>query len=237
MESKAIEKIILSRKGDWDFDQHVSVVFDDHVRKSIPCYKEIQELIGIVSKKILSRNSLVYDLGTATGEVIQSIHRANPQKKIRYVGIDKSIPMLERAKEKCFYINHVTFCNSKIESFNYKPADLFVVAFTLQFVKSGHRQCLLHNVYDALIPNGHFILCEKIVFEKPIENNFYVDIYETWKQNHFSIEEIRAKKESLKNIMQPLTLEENIELLKKAKFKNINLLFKWCNFVCLIAKK
>jgi len=237
MELKAIEKIILSRKGDWDFDQHVSLVFDDHVKKSIPCYKEIQELIGIVSKKILSNNSLVYDLGTATGEVIQSIHRANPQKKIRYVGIDKSIPMLEKAKEKCSSIDHVIFCNSEIESFKFEQADLFVAAFTLQFVKSGHRQFLLQNVNEALKPNGQFILCEKIIYEKPIDHNFYVDIYETWKQNHFSIEEIRAKKESLKNIMQPLTLEENMQLLKKAKFKNINLFFKWCNFVCLVAKK
>lgn len=237
MKSNGIEKNILTRKGDWKFDQHVSVVFDKHVRKSIPCYNEIQELIGIISKKLLSDNSLVYDLGTATGEVIKSIYRANPNRKIRYVGIDKSASMIEKAKEKCLNIQNVTFYNDEIESFKFEPANLIIAAFTLQFVKFESRQFLLQNIYDSLLPNSNFIFCEKIIYEEANENNFYVDIYDSWKQNHFSIEEIKAKKESLKNVMKPLTLDENMGLLRKAKFKKINLFFKWCNFVCLIANK
>ncbi|MCJ7757209.1 MAG: methyltransferase domain-containing protein [Gillisia sp.] len=236
MKSKLIEDIIFSRKGDWEFDKHVSMIFDTHVRKSIPCYDEVQELIGSISKKLLSNNALVYDLGTATGEIIYNIHYANPTKNISYVGIDKSVPMLYKAKQKCEKIKNITFYNEEIETFDFKPADLIIAAFTLQFTQVTHRQHILQKIKDALKPNGNFILCEKIIYEDPIRNNFYVDIYEGWKQNYFSIEEIKAKKKSLKNVMQPITLEENIELLKTAKFKDINLFFKWCNFICILAK-
>jgi len=236
MKSKTIEEIIFSREGNWEFDKHVSMIFDTHVRKSIPCYNEIQELIGSMSKKILPNNALVYDLGTATGEIIYNIHFANPFKKIRYVGIDKSAPMLVKAKQKCENINYVTFYNEEIETFDFKPADLIVAAFTLQFTQSSHRQHILQKINDSLKPNGNFILCEKIIYKDANRNNFYVDIYEAWKQNHFSIEEIKAKKESLKNVMQPVTFEENMALLKAAKFKDINLFFKWCNFICVLAK-
>ncbi|WP_242083916.1 methyltransferase domain-containing protein [Aestuariivivens sediminis] len=235
--SEAIEKIILSRDGDWEFDHQVSLVFDDHVRKSIPCYNDIQELIGILSKKILSQNSLVYDLGTATGEIIRSIHRANPNTKIRYVGVDKSVSMLKVAREKCRTMKQVTFYNQDLETFTFKPAKLIVAAFTFQFIKTEHRPFILESIYKALKPNGHFILCEKISYADAAEHDFFVNVHHTWKENHFTFEEIRAKKERLKHIMQPLTLEENMALLGQANFEHPQLFFKWCNFACILAKK
>ena len=221
MKYQDIERIIFSRKGDWEFDENVSLIFDNHVRRSIPCYNEIQELIGMISNKVLIDNCLIYDLGTATGEVIRSIKRANPNKNIRFIGIDKSAPMLEKAKEKCSGINNVFFHNCEIESFNYRQADLIVAAFTFQFIDSSERQSLLHRIYKALKPNGYFILCEKIIYENSDENDFYIDLYESWKQNHFSRTEIKAK----------------IKLLHTANFRYTNVFFRWSNFVCILAEK
>lgn len=237
MKTKDIERVVLSRSGDWKFDEHVSVIFDTHVRKSIPCYTQIQELIGIMSKELLPENSLVYDLGTATGEVIRSIHKANPVKNIKYIGLDKSEPMLKQAKIKCSNISNVIFQREEIESYNYQPADLIVAAFTLQFIESKNRISLLQTIYDTLKPQGNFILCEKIIYEESDDHDFYMDVHETWKQNHFTKTEIKTKKESLKNVMLPSSLEENIKLLRKANFKHTNVFFKWSNFACILAKK
>ena len=237
MKTKDIERIVLSRASDWKFDEHVSVIFDTHVRKSIPCYTQVQELIGIISKELLPENSLVYDLGTATGEVIRSIHKANLLKKVKYIGLDKSEPMLKKAKAKCSNINNVMFQKEKIESYQYQPADLIVAAFTLQFIEPKIRLSLLKTIYDSLKPMGNFILCEKIIYEESDDHDFYIGVHETWKQNHFTKIEIETKKESLKNVMLPISLNENIKLLRKANFKRTNVFFKWSNFVCILAKK
>ncbi len=236
MKSTATEKLILSRSGDWTFDYHVSLVFDTHVRKSIPCYVEIQNLIAEISKKILSDNALVYDLGTATGEIIYNVFNANASKNITYVGIDQSDSMLKMAKQKCSEIKNATFHNEKIETFNYEKSDLIIAAFTIQFTEIKSRKQILKRIKDTLKPDGSFIFCEKICFQNFDENNFYSQIHEDWKLNYFSNKEIKAKRESLKNVMESMSLIENIELLKDVGFKQINIFFQWCNFVCILAK-
>ena len=60
---QALEAQILERSGDWVFDELVSQIFDVHVRRSIPMYEEVQNLIGLLSKQILQKkNAVVYDL-------------------------------------------------------------------------------------------------------------------------------------------------------------------------------
>lgn len=236
MKSKATEKLILSRSGDWSFDHHVSLVFDTHIRKSIPCYVEIQNLIAEISKKILSDNDLVYDLGTATGEIIYNVFNANEHKNVSYVGIDNSGQMLKMAKQKCSKIKNATFYNDKIEVFDYETADLIIAAFTIQFTEIKTRKQILKRIKDALKSDGTFIFCEKISFQNFDENIFFQQIHEDWKSNYFSNKEIKAKRESLKNVMEPMSLTENIELLRDVGFKQINVFFQWCNFVCILAK-
>ncbi|MFK2821122.1 methyltransferase [Flavobacteriaceae sp. LMIT009] len=237
MSSKDLEKIVLTRTDDWKFDEHVSVIFDTHVKRSIPCYSQIQELIGIMSKTLLSDNSLVYDLGTATGNIIRSIHNENEKKNIKYIGLDKSLPMIRKAKAKCSNIKNATFYNDEVESFNFQAVDLVVAAFTLQFIAPKKRQSLVQKIYNRLKPRGHFILCEKITFERPDEQEFYMNVHESWKQNHFTKEEINTKKERLKNVMLPFSLGKNLELLNNAGFIHTNVFFKWSNFVCILASK
>ena len=236
MTSKYIEDIIFTRGGKWEFDEHVSMIFDDHVRKSIPCYQAIQELIAQISKKLLDPGALVYDLGTATGEIIYNLNEANDNKDIHYIGIDRSLPMLKKAKNKCKNIGDAKFYNEKIETFNYEPSDLIVAAFTFQFIPIKERKPTLHKIKEALKSNGSFIFCEKITYQNQEKADFFVEIYEDWKLNHFSREEVEAKRESLKDVMQPLSLPQNIDLLNEAGFQELTVFFKWCNFVCILAR-
>jgi ubiquinone/menaquinone biosynthesis C-methylase UbiE len=82
----------------------------------------------------------VCDLGTATGEVINTIHKVNSSLKLEFIGIDISEQMLKRRKKKCTGIENVTFYNDYIEHFNFKPLDLIISAFTLQFIEPGKRR-------------------------------------------------------------------------------------------------
>jgi len=234
MKSISTEQEILSRPGDWSFDYHVSKIFDDHVRKSIPCYDVIQKLIAKISQKYLPEKAIVYDLGTATGEVIYNIDKANRSKNITYIGIDISYPMLERAMEKCSDITDVTFYNNSIEEINFLHSDLIVSAFTLQFVDIEKRKQICQNIKNSLKSSGLFILCEKLAFDNDRISDLFITLHEDWKLNFFSNEEISLKRNSLKKVMRLLTFSDYYKMLREVGFKQINLFFQWCNFVCIL---
>ncbi|MGQ1786641.1 MULTISPECIES: methyltransferase domain-containing protein [unclassified Saccharicrinis] len=236
MDNITLEKMILSRVGNWTFDKHVSKIFDDHVRKSIPCYDDVQRLIALISRQILPDHAFVYDLGTATGEVIFNIEAINHSKELSFVGIDQSDHMLNMAKKKCQVINNVTFRNEKIETFDYLPSNLIVSAFTLQFVEIPKRRDVLNKIKDSIMPNGYFILCEKMSFPNDESNSFFRQVHENWKLRHFSPDEINSKKNSLKNVMQLLSMSEYSDMLREVGFRQIDVFFQWCNFVCILAQ-
>ena len=230
------EKSILKRSGHWVFDEGVSRIFDSHIRKSLPCYDEIQALIGAISKEVLTDNAFVYDIGTATGEAILSIHKANPDKNISFVGIDNSLEMLKKAKEKCKNVKNVSFHHESAELFDYGPSDLVIAAFTLQFLLPEKREALLQKIRSSLKPNSFLILCEKITFDCEFTNNMIEKLHEKWKLNYYTEAEVLAKKKSLINVMHPVSLEQNIESLKNTGFSSVNTFFQWGNFVCILAR-
>lgn len=49
--------------------------------------------------------------------------------------------------------------------------------------------------------------------------------------------EIVKKREALENVLIPYRLEENVELLKNAGFRHVEIFFRWYNFCGMIAVK
>jgi tRNA (cmo5U34)-methyltransferase len=232
-----IEKLILTRSTDWVFDDQVSQIFDKHVRNSVPCYDIIQELISFLSVVYLTDGSIVYDLGTSTGEVIFRINHKNQKKKIKYIGIDNAPAMLQMAAIKCKKIKDVHLVCESLEDFIFKEkSDLIVSSFCLQFLQNDQRIPVLKNIKKSLTEKGIFILCEKIVAEDESIDKKFVDLYERWKLKHFTQQEINNKKKSLMRVMKPISLNQNISQLNEAGFERVYPFFQWCNFIGLIAK-
>lgn len=63
-----VDDLITSIPGEWKFDEQVSQHFDTHVRKSVPLYEEVQKAVIEISEWFIRDNSVVYDLGSSTGE-------------------------------------------------------------------------------------------------------------------------------------------------------------------------
>jgi len=53
----------------------------------------------------------------------------------------------------------------------------------------------------------------------------------------FTKEEIEGKKRRLKGVLLPLTLTNNLDMIKLSGFNTMDVFFKWCNFVGIIAIK
>lgn len=130
-----VDDLITSIPGEWKFDEQVSQHFDTHVRKSVPLYEEVQKAVIEISEWFIRDNSVVYDLGSSTGETISLLLQKHSRKKnVRFIGVEESLPMIEIARKKCSS-ELVQFLQQHIEEINeLANIDLVLSLYTLQFL-------------------------------------------------------------------------------------------------------
>lgn len=229
----------LNRSG-WKFDGEVVPVFDEHVNQSVPLYNEIHNLITDISGWFLEDQCTVYDIGTSTGKVISKLNDTYKDKKVKYIGIDSSIEMCEKAKDNLKECENVIVHNGDVnnDAFNFENACLITSVLTVQFIPERKRQELVNKVYRGLNQGAAYIMVEKVIGSNARFNEIWTELYHELKlKNGLSEEHVFAKSRAIRGVMKPYTVSENIHMLENAGFKDIDIFFKWNNFVGFVAIK
>ena len=228
---------------DFTFDSKTAAVFDDMVSRSVPFYSEFQRMIGEIAQNFYVPGTNIYDLGCSTGNTI--INVANSlNKPAKFIGCDNAKPMLEKAEAKInnskFAYDH-TFDFKQLdfnESFELNNVSVVVMCLTMQFVRPMNRGKVINIISNSLISEGVFIMVEKVVCSSSVLNRMFIDFYLSFKKRKgYSELEIAQKREALENVLIPYRLEENTKLISDAGFQNIEIFFKWYNWVGLFAFK
>jgi tRNA (cmo5U34)-methyltransferase len=235
MVDKLFEKSITKQ---FEFDEEVASVFDDMLNRSVPYYKQMQELTIDFALKFLEENDKVYDLGCSTASTLIELSK-HCNKKLNLVGIDNSQAMLNRATNKCRAFGvEMDLINADMHSVDLYEAKLIISNYTLQFIRPLLREKLVKKIYDALTENGIFIFSEKVISSHKVLNKHCIDEYYSFKKNQgYSEFEIAQKREALENVLIPYTQEENLQMIKDAGFSHCEVIFKWVNFATFIAIK
>jgi tRNA (cmo5U34)-methyltransferase len=97
---KVLNKNLIKISKSWSFNKNVSNNFDHHVAQSIPFYKEINKTIVSISEFFMKENSVVYDLGCSTGNIIYKLCKLNLSHPVEIYGVDREVHMLKIAKKK-----------------------------------------------------------------------------------------------------------------------------------------
>jgi len=101
-----------------------------------------------------------------------------------------------------------------------------------------YRDTLIRRIADGLNDSGCLILVEKVLSKDSLLNRMFIKFYYDMKRrNGYSDMEIASKREALENVMIPYRIEENVELLTRNGFKEVDTFFKWYNFAGLLAVK
>lgn len=192
-----VDDLITSIPGEWKFDEQVSQHFDTHVRKSVPLYEEVQKAVIEISEWFIRDNSVVYDLGSSTGETISLLLQKHSRKKnVRFIGVEESLPMIEIARKKCSS-ELVQFLQQHIEEINeFANIDLVLSLYTLQFLPLWKRKKVLQRIYNGLVEGGAFIFVEKIRAENSLFEDIWNDLYWDFKQENGLNEQQSYKKGS-----------------------------------------
>ena len=233
----------LARVDDFTFNKEVAAVFDDMVDRSVPFYQEIQRMVAELATDFAQPGTNVYDLGCSTCASFLQIDRVMPADAgVRFVGVDDSTQMLDKARAKLAAVNfkrpfelETADLNTGVEINN---ASVVMLVLTLQFIRPLYRERLIKSIWKGLGDNGCLIVVEKVLGENSTFNRLFIKhYYEMKRRNGYSELEISQKREALENVLVPYRLEENKELLKAAGFRHVDTFFKWYNFCGMIALK
>lgn len=230
----------LERIQPFNFNAEVAEVFDDMVTRSVPLYRENQQLTVDLLSRLLMKGDTVYDLGCSTGSALVQIGGALKELDLKLIGLDTSGPMVEKAtlKMKAFGLKRAHIDLADITKVQLEPCGAVVMNYTLQFLPKAERLPLLKKIYTALRPDGVLILAEKVQADSDELQDLVTDIYYDFKgQNGYSKLEISQKREALENVLIPLKPSEQTETLKEAGFGPVEMLLRWGPFATYLAIK
>lgn len=226
---------------DFDFGKDTAVVFDDMLDRSVPFYSEVQRMIVEIASDYAVDGTQLYDLGCSTCNAFVKLDPILPPN-VRFVGIDFSNEMLDRAREKIkqhgMRRDYQLLCADLNEDIEITKASVVIINLTLQFIRPVRRHRVISNIARGMTPGSCLLVVEKVLSKDPKINRSFIKYYYDFKQrNGYSQLEIAQKREALENVLIPYRLEEDFELFLSSGFSFCDLFFKWYNFCGMIAIK
>ena len=225
--------------ADFRFDQDVVKVFDDMVRRSVPGYDSMIQMIGLIARMYGQDNTNYYDLGSSTGAITLSIALNNKSNNNQFFAIDNSKEMVEQC-EKTLHnkVDNLQAICDDINQVKINSASIVVLNLTLQFIDVNLRSNLIKKIYDGLESGGILIISEKIHFDDPVTQNQITKLHMDFKkENGYSELEIANKRQAIENVLITETKEQHLNRLRDCGFVETSCFFQCLNFVSFLSVK
>lgn len=228
--------------GDFRFDEKVSEVFPDMIRRSVPGYGHVIGLSGLIAKRYAIPNTVIYDLGCSLGATTIVIANELTTPGCRIVAVDNSEAMLNRARatnnDRLVNPQPIEWLCRDITDMSFEACSIVILNFTLQFIAIEKREELLTNIKNSLVPGGLVILAEKVLHHDTKSQQSLTDLHHDFKRaNGYSELEIAGKRQAIENVLVPETSGAHEARLARAGFSEITQFFHCINFKAWIAVK
>ena len=234
--AKPIDKVI-----DFEFNEQVSSVFDDMIKRSVPGYNSINNLLKVIANHHVQKNTHIYDLGCSLGSSSIAILQGAKGKECNFVAVDLSNSMITQCKRnlKPYSANEkIEILCEDIRNIHFTNANLVILNFTLQFIPKNDRNNLICKIKNGMLDNGILILSEKIQFEDPQYHHQINTLHNTFKKkNGYTDLEISQKRTALEKVLTPETINNHHQRLTNAGFRSVQTWFQYLNFTSIIAFK
>lgn len=224
--------------SNWEFNEAVTDCFDNMLERSIPGYERMRELVFAFGKEFVKDDTTVVDIGCSLGNAFFPFVEKF-RDSCHFIGIEQSSSMVKKAREryqKEIEQGIIEIYEKKVEDFVPKQnVSLILSVLTLQFVDVEERYKVVKELYESLVHQGAMVLVEKT--SSANSNLFEKIYYDLKRKNGYTEEQIYSKKEGLANCLIPLSREDNVKMLKRAGFSNIECIWTDIMFSAWIAIK
>lgn len=226
---------------DFIFDKGVAEVFPDMIRRSVPGYGTIINMISTLASRYVTQGTRCYDLGCSLGAAALAMHRGGGSHSRPILAVDRSPAMLQQARRQLAETGDLSafelVCADVLEV-PIDSASMVVLNFTLQFIEPERRPQLLGRIYQGLLPGGILVLSEKIALACESTHQLFTEIHHDFKKTQgYSELEISQKRAALERVLLPETLVCHKQRLQEVGFKTVEVWFQCFNFVSLLAIK
>lgn len=229
---------LIASNARWSFGGAVSDNFDTHVQKSVPFYNEGHELIHKLSDFFINEQSICYEIGCSTSELLRGLGSQHDDKHARFIGIEIDPDMCIKSVEKCVNYPNVKIIEADATAYDFEKADLIISYYTIQFLHPRLRQQLMSRIYESLNWGGAFIMFEKVRAPDARFQDIMSQIYVDFKiKQGYSPAEIIGKTRSLKGVLEPFSTRGNLDLLQRAGFEDVMTIMKNFSFEGFLAIK
>ena len=223
------------------FDEDVARVFPDMIRRSVPGYATVLNMLPVLASRYVQPGTHCYDLGCSLGAASVAMQKGIRTPDCRILAIDNSLEMLEEAakhlNEKVKDTPIQLICADLVDV-GIQNASMVVLNFTLQFVPPKRRLGALQRIRDGLVPGGILVISEKISFSDSVQESMQIEMHHAFKRaNGYGELEISQKRSALEQVLIPETLEQHLQRLDRAGFSHAGLWFQCFNFVSLVARR
>lgn len=231
---------ITTNNAKWSFRGSLFKSFDNHVKKSVPLYKETMQIYISLSDFFTMDQSRIIDIGCSTGTFLNQVylrHKNNKEKKLKFEGYDNVKEMIKFSKKKNSK-NKIDFFVKDVNKINFKNSCIVSSFYTIQFISTSKRQKLINKIYKGLNWGGAFFMVEKVRGPDARFQDILNQLYWDYKlANGYDEVEIVSKSRSLKGVLEPFSTKGNLDLLKRAGFKDVITLVKYGCFEGFLAIK
>lgn len=228
---------ISSSESRWSFEGATVSNFQEHAKKSIPFYDQGHQLILQLSDFFVKEPGMCYELGCSRGVLTHDLALRHQGKGVKWIGVDCSKDMISSAQKEFGDSDWLSYLCDDMSTVELSPSDFIVAHYSIQFTPPRLRQDIINRIYQNLNWGGALVLFEKVRGADARFQDMMTQLYMDYKLSQgYQPEEILAKNQSLKGVLEPFSTEGNLGLLKRAGFQDITTVFKYLcfeGFLCI----
>lgn len=209
--------------------------YDRQRKHIIPCLEDLYEITSDLAKVNTSKPRIL-DLGAGTGLLTSHIHRKYPDGD--YILLDLSEEMLNIARTRFENLPDFHYVIADYLKHNFEGMfDIIVSSLSIHHLENNHKRILYEKVYQHLNSGGVFINADQVLGPSPANDEEY---YRNW-LNKIDVGSLSESEKTFifdrMELDNPATLADNFEWLEEIGFVDVDVYYKYYNFVVIYGKK
>ena len=200
--------------------------YDEHMRMTIEGASDFYAYTA--SLLPMESGAKVLDLGCGTGLELEEYFNLNPDANV--TGIDLSEAMLKSLKGKfpSKSINLVLGSYFDVP-FGENKYDAAVSVESLHHFPAEQKETLYRKLFAALKENGRFVLTDYFAESEELEKEYFRNLKQLKEEQGLSGNEFY-------HYDTPLTVDHEMQVLRRAGFSDVQMLKEWGTTFTLLAK-
>jgi tRNA (cmo5U34)-methyltransferase len=219
--------------------------YDKQRKHVIPCLEDLYRITSDLAT-VTGSQPKILDLGAGTGLLTSYIHERYPRG--HFTLLDLSEEMLEVARSRMNNAPENNYSENNDPNFSYivgdylkhdfgETYDIIVSSLSIHHLEHQDKEFLYQKIYQHLNQGGVFINADQVSGPHPANE-------EEYQRNWMEKIDVGSLSESEKKIIldrmkldNPASLQDNLKWLEEIGFKDVDVYYKYYNFVVLYGMK